>query len=157
MAKIREDFDGTVEVRVETKRFTLAAGDEIPEGARVGGHLTDTGEDVGPEPAASLPAVPSGPAMEPLSADDVARADELDVDGSPDYVRGVIFGVALGATLREVPEDGEPAAEGEFNPADVNAPEVHEYLKAHPEATARVIELERAGRNRKGIVDAYAG
>lgn len=156
MAKIREDFDGTVEVRVETKRFTLAAGDVIPEGARVGGHLTDSGEDVGPV-APDAPSVESVTEQDPLNDNDAALAAELGIDGSPDWVRGYLACAADLGGDPEAPGDDAAPVEGEFNPADVNAPEVHEYLKAHPEEVARVIELERAGRNRKGIIDAYAG
>lgn len=162
MVKIREDFEGTVDVRVGFKWHTLAAGDEIPAGARVGGHLTDSGEDVGPAPVVQhRPAAPvqptpcAGECMDPLNDEDAALAAELGVDGSPDWVRGYL---ACAADLAGDPEaPGDTPAEGEFNPADVNAPEVHAYLKAHPEEVARVLELERAGRNRKGIIDAYAG
>lgn len=153
MVKIREDFDGVVHVAVGSVKYVLSAGDVIPEGARVGGHLTDSGEDVGP---VALDA-PSVPEQAPLNDDDAALAAELGIDGSPDWVRGYLACAADLAGDPEAPGDGTAPAEGEFNPADVNAPEVHEYLKAHPEEVARVIELERAGRNRKGIIDAYAG
>ena len=46
MAKIRDDFEGVVYVG----GLTLEAGDKIPAGVRVGGHLTDSGKDVGPAP-----------------------------------------------------------------------------------------------------------
>ena len=155
MSKIRDDFEGVVHVAVGSVRRVLSAGDVIPEGARGGGHLTDSGEDVGPAPVVSLPAVPSGPEQDPLNDADAALAAELGIDGSPDWVRGYLTCAADLAGDPEAP--GDTPAEGEFDPADVNAPEVHEYLKAHPEEVARVIELERAGRNRKGIIDAYAG
>lgn len=160
MVKIREDFDGVVHVAVGSVKHVLSAGDVVPEGARVGGHLTDSGEDVGPKPRSTAPEAPASPGgcegrcMDPLNDDDAALAAELGIDGSPDWVRGYL---ACAAALAGDPETpGDTPAEGEFNPADVNAPEVHEYLKAHPEEVARVIELERAGRNRKGIIDAYA-
>lgn len=158
MVKIREDFDGVVHVAVGGVKHVLSAGDVIPEGARVGGHLTDSGEDVGPvaQDAPSVPSVESVTEQDPLNDDDAALASELGIDGSPDWVRGYLACAADLAGDPEAPDGGEPV-EGEFNPADVNAPEVHEYLKAHPEEVARVIELERAGRNRKGIIDAYAG
>lgn len=40
MAKIREDLDGVVYVRVGPEIVCLAAGDEIPGEAEVGEHLT---------------------------------------------------------------------------------------------------------------------
>lgn len=159
MVKIREDFDGVVHVAVESVKYVLSAGDVVPEGARVGGHLTDSGEAVGPvtPDAPSVASVPSVTEQDPLNDADAALASELGIDGSPDWVRGYLACAADLAGDPETPGNDAAPAEGEFNPADVNAPEVHEYLKAHPEEVARVIELERAGRNRKGIVDAYAG
>lgn len=158
MSKIRDDFEGVVHVAVGGVRHVLSAGDVVPEGARVGGHLTDSGEDVGPAPVkrvASAVTACAGECVDPLNDADAALAAELGIEGSPDWVRGYL---ACAADLAGDPEvSGDTPAEGEFNPADVNAPEVHEYLKAHPEEVARVIELERAGRNRKGIIDAYAG
>lgn len=62
MAKIREDFEGAVHV----DGFVLVAGDDVPEGVRVGVHLTG----VEPEPAL---------AEEPAPAEDPA-ADEDDFD-----------------------------------------------------------------------------
>lgn len=68
MAKIREDFEGAVHV----DGFVLVAGDDVPEGVRVGEHLTG----VEPEPA---------PAEEPAAAEDPEydkgpAADEDDFD-----------------------------------------------------------------------------
>ncbi len=153
MAKIRDDFEGVVYV----DGLTLEAGDKIPAGVRVGGHLTDSGKDVGPAPDEKpAPAVAPEEVQDPLNDADSALAAELGVEGSPDFVRGFLTGVASvsGDPEGGTAEGGEP--DGLFDPSEVNAPEVHEYLKAHPEEVARVIELERAGRNRKGIVDAYA-
>ena len=153
MAKIRDDFEGVVYV----DGLTLGAGDRIPAGVRVGGHLTDSGKDVGPAPDEKpAPAtVPLGDVQDPLNDADSALAAELGVEGSPDFVRGFLAGVAsVSGDPEGVPaEGGEP--DGLFDPSEVNAPEVHEYLKDNPDDVARVISLERAGRNRKGIVDAY--
>lgn len=42
----------------------------------------------------------------------------------------------------------------EFDPADHSVADVLAYLKAHPRANpARILEMELAGKNRKGIVD----
>ena len=155
MAKIRDDYEGVLYVG----GLTLEAGDKIPAGVRVGGHLTDSGEDVGPEPDQNAtPAVAPEEVQDPLNDADAALAAELGVEGSPDFVRGFLAGVA---SVSGVPE-GEPVeaaagdgSDGLFDPSEVNAPEVHEYLKDNPDDVARVISLERAGRNRKGIVDAY--
>lgn len=57
MAKIREDFEGAVHVN----GLVLVAGDEIPEGARVGSHLTDE-----PEPA-PVEAPADGDDFDPLA------------------------------------------------------------------------------------------
>lgn len=152
MAKIRDDFEGVVYVGGRA----LVAGDGIPAGVRVGGHLTDSGEDVGPEPdRKTTPAVAPAEVQDPLNDADAALAAELGVEGSPDFVRGFLAGVASvsGSPEGEPTEGGEP--DGLFDPSEVNAPEVHEYLKDNPDDVARVISLERAGRNRKGIVDAY--
>lgn len=152
MAKIRDDFEGVV----YAEGLVLKAGDKIPAGVRVGGHLTDSGKDVGPEPdQKAAPAVAPEEVQDPLNDADAALAAELGVEGSPDFVRGFLAGVA---SVSGAPE-GEPAEgddpDGLFDPSDVNAPEVHEYLKDNPDDVARVISIERAGRNRKGIVDAY--
>jgi hypothetical protein len=44
-----------------------------------------------------------------------------------------------------------PAAAG-FDPSDHTVAEVQQYLADHPDDTDRVVELERAGKNRAGIV-----
>lgn len=158
MVRIRDDFDGTVDVRVDSTRYTLSAGDVIPEGARVGGHLTDTGEDVGPV-VQDRPIVPVQSAAcalscaDPLNDADAALAAELGIDGSPDWVRGYL---ACAADLAGEPETPASVASDEFDPSTVNAPEVHAYITEHPDKAERVLALERAGKARKGILDAYA-
>lgn len=152
MVKIRDDFDGVVFIGGETYR----AGDVIPEGARVGGHLTDSGEDVEPVPdASSVASVESATGQDPLNDDDAALAAELGIDGSPDWVRGYLACAADLAGDPEAPGDDAAPAEGEFNPADVSMPEVHAYLAAHPDDVERVLELERGGKARSGILNAY--
>ena len=152
MAKIRDDYEGVLYVG----GLTLVAGDKIPAGVRVGGHLTDSGKDVGPsldEKAAA--AVAPVDVQDPLNDADAALAAELGVEGSPDFVRGFLAGVASVSGAPEGGTDAGTEPDGLFDPSEVNAPEVHEYLKDNPDDVARVISLERAGRNRKGIVDAY--
>ena len=154
MAKIRDDYEGVVYVDGRA----LVAGDGIPAGVRVGGHLTDSGQDVGPVPdRKAAPATAPVDVQDPLNDADAALAAELGVEGSPEFVRGFLAGVA---SVSGEPEGDPEGATGDvpdglFDPSEVNAPEVHEYLKDNPDDVARVISLERAGRNRKGIVDAY--
>lgn len=62
MAKIREDFEGAVHV----DGYVLVAGDEVPDGVRVGAHLT------GAEPEPAPPEVPA--------TDEDPAADEGDFD-----------------------------------------------------------------------------
>lgn len=153
MAKIRDDYEGVLYVG----GLTLEAGDKIPAGVRVGGHLTDSGKDVGPEPdQKAAPAVAPAEVQDPLNDADAALAAELGVEGGPDFVRGFLAGVA---SVSGAPE-GEPAVGGDpdglFDPSEVNAPEVHEYLAEHPEDVERVIALEREGKARAGILNAYS-
>lgn len=157
MVKIREDFDGVVHVAVGSVKRVLSAGDVVPEGARVGGHLTDSGEDVGPVAldAPSVSSVESVTEQDPLNDADAALAAELGIDGSPDWVRGYLACAADLAGDPEAPGDGTAPVEGEFNPADVSMPEVHAYLAAHPDDVERVLELERGGKARSGILNAY--
>ena len=152
MAKIRDDYEGVVYV----DGLTLEAGDKIPAGVRVGGHLTDSGKDVGPAPDEKPVSVAPVDVQDPLNDADSALAAELGVEGSPDFVRGFLAGVASvsGEPEGEPTEGGEP--DGLFDPSEVNAPEVHEYLAAHPEDVERVIALEREGKARAGILNAYA-
>ena len=152
MAKIRDDFEGVVYV----DGLTLEAGDKIPAGVRVGGHLTDSGKDVGPAPDEKPVSVAPVDVQDPLNDADSALAAELGVEGSPEFVRGFLAGVASvsGDPEGGTAEGGEP--DGLFDPSEVNAPEVHEYLAAHPDDVERVIALEREGKARAGILNAYA-
>lgn len=69
MAKIREDFEGAVHV----DGFVLVAGDDVPEGVRVGAHLTG----VDPEPApAEEPATDEEPAVDEDDFDPLAEDPE---------------------------------------------------------------------------------
>ena len=92
--------------------------------------------------------------QDPLNDADAALAAELGIDGSPEFVRGFLAGVA---SVSGEPEGGadEPDAADLFDPSEVNAPEVHAYLAAHPDDVERVIALEREGKARAGILGAY--
>ena len=152
MAKIRDDYEGVVYV----DGLTLEAGDKIPAGVRVGGHLTDSGKDVGPSPDEKPVSVAPVDVQDPLNDADSALAAELGVEGSPDFVRGFLAGVV---SVSGDPEGGPAEGagpDGLFDPSEVNAPEVHEYLAAHPDDVERVIALEREGKARAGILNAYA-
>lgn len=192
MARIRADLTGVV----HTDRGVFKAGDEIPEGVSIGGHLTDTGEPVGPFKTVSGPAVGGdvhvhatdvlrADAVDPLSEGELVEAARIGVplDVHPERVRGAILGYAQGwddahaaftVTPLEpadgdittvIPGQGELIVTGDpvepsepvtptFDPAEHNAPEVHAYLKAHPDDAARVRALEAAGKNRSGILGA---
>ena len=156
MAKIRDDFEGVV----YAEGLVLKAGDKIPAGVRVGGHLTDSGKDVGPAPDEKpTPAVAPVDVQDPLNDDDAALAAELGVEGSPEFVRVFLDGVAFVSGEPEGDPEGATGDEsdGLFDPSEVNAPEVHEYLAAHPDDVERVIALEREGKARAGILNAYEG
>lgn len=104
MTRIREDLTGVV----HTDRGVLHAGDEIPEGVSIGGHLTETGQPVGlfktvaREHADGVEVVDSDVlrevAVEPLTEDELVEAERIGVprDVHPERVRGAIVGYAQG-------------------------------------------------------------
>lgn len=98
MAKIRKDFDGSVTVA----GVVLRAGDRIPEGVRVGGHLTEDGKPVGDVPVTDAEPVDACATacrrVEPLTVEELAEAESLGIptDLHPERVRGAIFGFEVG-------------------------------------------------------------
>lgn len=166
MARIREDLDGVV----TASSVTLRAGDVIPDGVHVGGHLTDTGVAVN-VPAAPVQAVAQEADVDALNEDDTASAEALGIptDGvHPERVRGALVGYAQGwdDAVAELGKEQAPEADGgviegqgtleAFDPADHNAVEVHAYLAEHPEEIPAVLALELAREKpRAGIVDKY--
>jgi len=105
MARIRANLTGVV----HTDRGVFKAGDEIPDGVSIGGHLTDTGEPVGPFKTVSGPShdgtehvyatdVPRGEVIDPLTEGELAEAARIGVpvDVHPERVRGAILGYAQG-------------------------------------------------------------
>lgn len=178
MARIREDLNGVV----HTDQGVLRAGDEIPEGVSIGGHLTVTGEPAGPF-VATVSLTHDGHEVSlatdvprALTEEELAEAEGIGMPttGHPTFVRGALVGYAQGyvdglATFEEVTAPADPVepatpAQDEvldlsaalFDPAEHDAPAVHEYLKAHPEDAERVIAAELAGKARTGILKRYA-
>lgn len=167
MAQIRSDLEGTV---VLDGGVVLVAGDVIPDGVHVGGHLTDTGVAVN-VPVAPVQAVAQEADVDALNEDDTASAEALGIptDGvHPERVRGAIVGYAQGwddavaeLAKEQAAPTGDEQIEGQgtleaFNPADHNAVEVHAYLAEHPEEIPAVLALELAREKpRAGIVDKY--
>jgi len=104
MARIRADLTGVV----HTDRGVFKAGDEIPDGVSIGGHLTDTGEPVGlcksiaREHADGVEVhatdIVREAVVEPLSESELVEAGRigLPVDVHPERVRGAILGYAQG-------------------------------------------------------------
>ena len=166
MARIRKDFVGVA----YGAGYALRAGDTIPDGVRVGGHLTDTGKAVGP--AVEVKPVDVGRDVDPLNEDELEAAALIDlpVEGvDAERVRGAIIGHGEGyragwdaavaaadsGTIEGLAPEGAPEVGSVFDPSEHNAPAVHEYLEVHPEDAGRVLGLERAGKGRSGILDRY--
>lgn len=162
MAQIRSDFEGTV----FTSAGPLVAGDDIPDGVHVGGHLTEDGKPVN-APTAPVQAAPAEVEVDALDEDDTASAEALGIptDGvHPERVRGALVGYAQGwedavteLAKERAPETNEGlGAIDTFDPGEHTATEVHEYLKEHPARIPAVLALELAREKpRAGIVDKY--
>lgn len=168
MAQIRADFDGTV----FTTAGPLVAGDVIPDGVHVGGHLTEDGKAVNAPVALVLAVAPVLDDAEPLTDDETASAEALGLltDGiHPEGVRGTLVGYAQGwddAVAELAKEQAETAGDtgeqiegqGElvaFDPTDHVAVDVHEYIAAHPDEKDAVLALEVAGKNRSSLLAKY--
>lgn len=131
--RVRDDFVGCVYVG----GVAFQAGDVLPDGAVVGEHITG--------PVESEATIKTGEAV-------VGGESETPNTGANDEaVEGVPSDVAV---ADEPGGDGEEAA-GLFDPSQHNAPEVHEYLKANPDDVQRVLELEAAGKARRGIFEVW--
>jgi len=122
VAKIRTDFYGVV----HAGGLVLRAGDVIPDGVRVGGHLVEGGIPVGPTIVPVPEGVPSDHGVEPLTVDEVSQAGLLGipVDVHPERVRGALFGFEVGF---------EAASNRPAEPEDVETPvEPEEPVKRRP-------------------------
>lgn len=117
MAKIKSDLVGVVHVG----GHILKAGDTIPSGVQVGGHLTADGKDYGFPKIKAEPVVEQG--VEPLTDVEKARAAELGIpeDVHPERVRGAIVGYEQGqadAAAEAERVAAEAAAEAEAAAAE---------------------------------------
>jgi hypothetical protein len=79
---------------------------------------------------------------EPPTAENYANRGELQKEADENL--GII-------TDGEEGEEGEED-EGEFDPGDHTVAEVQDYIADHPEDEERVLEAERNGKNRAGLV-----
>lgn len=155
MVKLRDDLDGVVFLNGQAYK----AGDEIPEGVRVGGHLTEDGKDYG-APAAAAQPTPAGdptPAPDPLSESEVEAAKAIDLpyeDLDAPFVRGALAGYAQGHD-DGVAETLSHAAVGSAFDLSATIPEVLKYIDENPDETAAILALEAAGEARKGILGEY--
>lgn len=114
MARIRKDLDGSVVVAGRV----LKAGDQIPDGARVGGHLVEGGKAVGVSVADSVPVgdcLDGCKLVTPLTPDETAEADALGIptDVHPERVRGALLGYQVGVESVSRPEDISDAVTGD--------------------------------------------
>lgn len=157
MAKIRKDLAGVVIVDGRV----LKAGDEIPDGVAIGGHLTADGKPVGvvEKPVEAKPDEPES-GVEPLTEDEIAEAKNIGLDPvdeiHPERVRGALFGYAQGfedCQAEIARASGQPPQP--FDPSEHNAPAVLAYLEANPDEVASVLEAEKAGKARSGILSKF--
>lgn len=148
MARIREDLVGCVYVGM-TPYF---GGDTVPDGVV---HPVFLASDDTP---ADVVAVSASEVSYSEDAGNVSNVDTSEVETPPEQV-GVAESVeAEGAeTVEKVTEDAEqvetpPVELGEFDPNQASVRTVRDYLTANPQATERVLELERAGQARKSLI-----
>lgn len=150
MVKLRDDLIGVVYLNGQP----YAAGGEVPEGVRVGAHLTEDGQEHGAPAAAPAPnadAVEAGP--EPLTEEETALAEKigLPTDIHPERARGAILGYEQGVT-----DSLTRAATGTgFDPSDENVDAVTAYLTEHPDEAVAVLALEATGKARTTILSEY--
>jgi hypothetical protein len=175
--KIRADLDGVVTVHVGGYPQNLRAGDPVPRGVRVAPSLLADAEDDQAEPT-------PGERVAPLTDDERAAATSLgygpiDEDDHPEFVRGFVVGArsvdvdaAVSAALDAQAADQPPPASvstgddatvhgqqvDTYDPADGSVDEVLAYLEANPDSAGAVLERERAGKARVGILESkFAG
>lgn len=144
--KLRNDLDGVVFIG----GVAYGAGDKVPDGVAVGGHLTADGKDHGfPEPAAA----PVPDDVDPLTDDETAQAEALGVptDVHPERVRGALLGYSQGR------QDVLTAAAvgSEFDPEGHTVEEVLAHLDENPDDAVTVAVLEARGKHRTGILDRF--
>lgn len=171
MAKIRDDLDGVVTIHVNGVPQSLRAGDPVPRGITVADSLLASYDEDADAPS---------PAPDPLSEDELAAAREVGVDVDdehPEYVRGYLDGVrsvdvdaAVSQGLEGLSDgdgntdEGPKQDEGvtvhgspvgtDYDPGEApNVQAVLDYLEAHPAERDAVIQRERDGKARVGILE----
>lgn len=126
--KLRDDLVGVVFLNGQP----YAAGDEIPEGVRVGGHLTEDGQDHGtPEPVREVQ-----DAGTPLTIEEVATAEALGLptDAHSQWVRGAIAGHAA-AQGDPLTDEEKATAETLGLPADLHPEQIRGAIVGYGQGT----------------------
>lgn len=142
MVKLRDDLVGVVYLNGQP----YAAGDEIPEGVRVGGHLTEDGQDHGaPEPKPADLEVPD--AGTPLTIDEVATAEALGLptDAHSQWVRGAIAGHGVGASGTPLLPEEAALAEGLGLPTDIHPERFRGAVIGHEQGVADTLASAAKG------------
>jgi hypothetical protein len=144
--KLRKDLEGVVFLDGRPYR----AGETVPDGVRVGAHVSADGKDHGVPDA---PAV-QGEQVDALTDVEQTRAVELGIpteDVHPERVRGALVGYEQGRADVLL----QAATASDFDPAEETVEGVEGHLVEHPEDLVSVLVLEARGQARKGILDAY--
>lgn len=158
--RIRKDFKDVVFLNGQP----YTGGDKVPDGVRVGGHLTEDGKDHGPAPEQPAQSGDStdqqAPEVQELTAEEREQALALgvpkDVVDSVDRYGRVVVEAATNVREQVEAEARAKAAAGtSFNPAEKDAPEVNAYLEEHPDEALAVLALEATGKARKTILGAH--
>lgn len=139
MVKLRDDLTGVVYLNGQQ----YGAGDEVPDGVRVGAHLTEDGQEHGaPEPVDRE--VPD--AGTPLTHEEVATAEALGLptDAHSQWVRGAIAGHQAAAPLPLTDEEAA-YAEKVGLPADISPERIRGALVGYEQGIADTIVMAARG------------
>lgn len=146
MVKLRDDLVGVVYLN----GHAYSAGDEIPDGVRVGGHLTEDGKDHGhlmPEPPKAVTAGDRIPLTEAEAIE--ATALGLQLDGDPEWVRGALAGHLLGvaAQPQSEPLSDEEAAYAEKlgMPTDIHPERIRGAIVGYEQGSADTLAAAARG------------
>lgn len=131
--KLRGDLVGVVYLNGQP----YAAGAEVPEGVRVGGHLTEDGHDHGaPEPKPADRESPEASGT-PLTVEEAAEAEAigLPADASTEWLRGALVGHQIAAEtqpgLDPLTDDEKTAAEALGLPTDIHPERIRGAIEGH--------------------------